>query len=316
MFWLISRRLKKHNVSTIQTTETAPEMLKSHSKMKDFTLLLKLRLSWLVVFSAVTAYVMAHFFYDQPINWTSVIILTFGGFLVTGSSNAINQIIEKDLDKLMTRTENRPMPQERLTNMEAIIFSVLTGLTGVFLLWYFLNPLSGILGLSALLSYAAVYTPLKRVSPFAVFVGAFPGAIPPMLGWVALTGEISLQALILFAIQFIWQFPHFWALAWMMDEDYKKAGFLMLPAADGRSKTSAFQIMVYTAGIIPIGLLPYMFNMTGWVSAIITSLCGIYFMFRAIKLHNSLEISDARKLLYASFIYLPIVQLALLFDTL
>jgi protoheme IX farnesyltransferase len=286
-------------VSTIQTTETAPEMLKSHSKMKDFTLLLKLRLSWLVVFSAVTAYIMAHFFYDQPINWSSVIILTFGGFLVTGSSNAINQIIEKDL-----------------ANLEAIIFSVLTGLTGVFLLWYFLNPLSGILGLSALLSYAAVYTPLKRVSPFAVFVGAFPGAIPPMLGWVALTGEISLQALILFAIQFIWQFPHFWALAWMMDEDYKKAGFLMLPAADGRSKTSAFQIMVYTAGIIPIGLLPYMFNMTGWVSAIITSLCGIYFMFRAIKLHNSLEISDARKLLYASFIYLPIVQLALLFDTL
>jgi len=303
-------------VSTLQTTETAPEMLKSHSKMKDFTLLLKLRLSWLVVFSAVTAYIMAHFYFDQPINWTSVIILTFGGFLVTGSSNAINQIIEKDLDKLMSRTENRPMPQERLTNMEAIIFSVSAGILGVFLLWYFLNPLSGILGLSALLSYVAIYTPLKRVSPFAVFVGAFPGAIPPMLGWVALTGEMSLQALILFAIQFIWQFPHFWALAWMMDEDYKKAGFFMLPAADGRSKTSALQIMVYTAGIIPIGLLPYMFNMTGIVSAVITTLCGIYFMFRAIKLHNSLEIADARKLLYASFIYLPIVQLALLFDTL
>lgn len=303
-------------MSTLQTTETAPEMLKSHSKMKDFTLLLKLRLSWLVVFSAVTAYIMAHFYFDQPINWTSVIILTFGGFLVTGSSNAINQIIEKDLDKLMSRTENRPMPQERLTNMEAIIFSVSAGILGVFLLWYFLNPLSGILGLSALLSYVAIYTPLKRVSPFAVFVGAFPGAIPPMLGWVALTGEMSLQALILFAIQFIWQFPHFWALAWMMDEDYKKAGFFMLPAADGRSKTSALQIMVYTAGIIPIGLLPYMFNMTGIVSAVITTLCGIYFMFRAIKLHNSLEIADARKLLYASFIYLPIVQLALLFDTL
>jgi protoheme IX farnesyltransferase len=315
MFWLISRRLKKHQVSTLQSTETATEILKSSSKMKDFTLLLKLRLSWLVVFSAVTAYIMAHFYFDQPINWTSVIILTFGGFLVTGSSNAINQIIEKDLDKLMARTENRPMPQERLTNLEAIIFSVSAGILGVFLLWYFLNPLSGMLGIAALVSYVAIYTPLKRVTPFAVFVGAFPGAIPPMLGWVAFTGEMSLQALILFAIQFIWQFPHFWALAWMMDEDYKKAGFFMLPAADGRSRTSALQIMVYTAGIIPIGLLPFMFSMTGIVSAVITSICGIYFMFRAIKLHNSLEIADARKLLYASFIYLPIVQLALLFDT-
>ena len=302
-------------MNTLQTSETASEMLKSHSKMKDFTLLLKLRLSWLVVFSAVTAYIMAHFLYDQQINWTSVIILTFGGFLVTGSSNAINQIIEKDLDKLMSRTENRPMPQERLTNLEALIFSISAGILGVFLLWYFLNPMSGILGLFALISYVAIYTPLKRVTPFAVFVGAFPGAIPPMLGWVAFTGELGLQAWILFAIQFIWQFPHFWALAWMMDDDYKKAGFFMLPASDGRSKTSALQIMVYTAGIIPIGLLPYAFNMTGIVSAVIINLCGMYFMFRAIKLHNSLEVSDARKLLYASFIYLPIVQLALLFDT-
>ena len=167
-----------------------------------------------------------------------------------------------------------------------------------------------------MVSYVAIYTPLKQITPFAVFVGAIPGAIPPMLGWIACTGEMSLQAIILFAIQFIWQFPHFWALAWMLEDDYKKAGFEMLPAKDGRSKTSALQIMVYTGSIIPFGLLPYFFRMSGIISAIIITLCGIYFMMKAIKLHSTLEISDARKLLYASFIYLPVVQLALLIDKL
>jgi protoheme IX farnesyltransferase len=137
-----------------------------------------------------------------------------------------------------------------------------------------------------------------------------------MLGWVAESGQMSIQAVILFAIQFMWQFPHFWALAWILDEDYKKAGFQMLPAADGKSKTSALQVIVYTAGIIPIGLLPYLFLMAGPVSAVITTICGIYFLWKAIKLHNSLDIADARKLLYASFVYLPVVQLALLFDKL
>ena len=177
-----------------------------------------------------------------------------------------------------------------------------------------MNPLSWILGIAALLSYVVVYTPLKRITPFAVFVGAFPGAIPPMLGWVAATGVMSVEAVVVFLIQFMWQFPHFWALAWMLDDDYKKAGFQMLPSITGRSKTSAFQVMVYTAGLIPIGLLPYFFQMAGPVSAVITTLCGVYFMVKAIKLHQTLEISDARKLLYASFVYLPVVQLALLFD--
>ncbi len=274
--------------------------------------LLKLRLTSLVVFSAVVSYLMA----AQTPDWTIALLLTLGGLMVTGSSNAFNQIIEKDLDKLMARTENRPMPNDRLTHFEALFFSGLIGFAGIFILWYFVNPLSGILGLTALVSYVAIYTPLKRVTPFAVFVGAFPGAIPPMLGWVAASGDMSIQALIVFAIQFIWQFPHFWALAWMLDDDYKKAGFQMLPASDGRSKTSALQIMVYTASIIPFGLLPFFFHMAGPVSAVITTACGIYFMAKAIRLHKTLEISDARKLLYASFIYLPVVQLALLFDKL
>jgi len=281
-------------------------------KMKDYGQLLKLRLASLVVFSAVVSYFMAA---ENP-DWTTAVLLTLGGFLVTGASNSFNQIIEKDLDRMMSRTENRPMPNSRLSHTEALVFSSIIGIAGIFILWYFMNPLSGILGLAALVSYVGIYTPLKRITPFAVFVGAFPGAIPPMLGWVAVSGEMSIQAIILFAIQFMWQFPHFWALAWILDDDYKKAGFLMLPAADGRSKTSALQVMIYTAGLIPIGILPYVFLMAGPISAVITTICGIYFMAKAIKLHKTLEIADARKLLYASFVYLPVVQLALLFDKL
>lgn len=281
-------------------------------KLKDYGQLLKLRLASLVVFSAVVSYLMAS---ENP-DWVTAVLLTLGGFLVTGASNSFNQIIEKDLDRKMARTENRPMPNSRLSHTEALFFSTIIGAIGIFILWYFMNPLSGILGLAALVSYVGIYTPLKRITPFAVFVGAFPGAIPPMLGWVAVSGEMSIQALIVFAIQFMWQFPHFWALAWILDDDYKKAGFHMLPAADGRSKTSALQVMVYTAGLIPIGILPYVFLMAGPVSAVITTICGIYFMAKAIKLHKTLEIADARKLLYASFVYLPVVQLALLFDKL
>jgi heme o synthase len=283
--------------------------------VKSYTQLLKLRLSWLVVFSAVITYLMADIRYGVEPNWWRVLMLTIGGFLVTGSSNAFNQIIEKDFDRLMVRTENRPMPRNEISNKSALLFSGITALTGLAILWIFLNPLSGILGLSALVLYVAVYTPMKRATPFAVFVGALPGAVPPLLGWTASTGQPGFEGWVLFAIQFMWQFPHFWALAWMLHDDYLKAGFRMLPAADGRSKTSAMQIMFYTAGIIPIGLLPYMFGITGIVSAIITTACGILFMLRSMQLHRSLDISDARKLLFASFIYLPVVQLALMFDT-
>lgn len=285
-------------------------------RLKAYTELFKLRLSWLVVFSAVVSYFTACFSLDITPVLSEVLVLTIGGFLVTGSSNAFNQILERKSDKLMQRTETRPMPQSRISVQEALIFSSLTALIGLVLLWVFLNPLAGALGLGALLTYVVVYTPMKRISSFAVFVGAFPGAIPPLLGWVAVTGKVDLFGLLLFAIQFMWQFPHFWALAWMLDEDYKRAGFKMLPSADGRSKTSALQIMIYSAGIIPIGLLPYYFEMTGWVSAIIVSACGLYLMFRAVKLHSSLSVPDSKKVMYASLIYLPVVQLALMLDTL
>lgn len=280
------------------------------SKLSDFTQLLKLRLSWLVVFSALTAYFMG----TTDYSWIKILMLTLGGFLVTGSSNAFNQIIERDLDRLMDRTQNRPMPQGRLRSVEALVFSAVTGIVGIGLLWVFTNPLSGILGVLALLSYVAVYTPLKRLSPFAVFVGAFPGAVPPLLGWVAATNEIGLYGMVLFSIQFIWQFPHFWSLAWVLEDDYLKAGFRMLPSLQGKSKASAFQVLAYTIGLIPLGLLPFLFRMVSPIATAILLACGIYFSIKALMLYRSLDRADARALMFASFIYLPVVQVVMTLD--
>jgi heme o synthase len=184
------------------------------------------------------------------------------------------------------------------------------------ILWHFMNPLSGILGIIALVLYAAIYTPMKRVSPFAVFVGAFPGAIPPLLGYVAATNSLDINAWILFGIQFIWQFPHFWAIAWVIDEDYRKAGFRMLPSEGGKDKSSAFQIFAYSFCLIPIGLMPLLFKMSGVVSAIVIFISGIYFAITAYRLYKNCASETASRLMFASFIYLPVVQILLLIDKL
>jgi len=197
----------------------------------------KLRLSMLVVFSAVLGFFIAA---GSDFSWSLLLFLVVGGFLVTGSSNGFNQIIEKDLDILMERTKGRPLPTGRMNALEGYIVASISGAAGIAILWYGLNPLSGILGALALFIYVMLYTPMKRISPFAVFVGAFPGAIPPMLGWVAFNGSFGLEAGILFAIQFIWQFPHFWAIAWKADEDYSRAGFKLLPSAGGKKSNVSF----------------------------------------------------------------------------
>lgn len=234
--------------------------------------------------------------------------------MVTGSSNAFNQIIEKDLDKLMTRTQKRPLPDSRMEVNEALIFSFIMGIVGVFLLSYFINITCGVLGLIALISYTLLYTPLKKHTPFAVFVGAFPGAIPPMLGWVAATGRLDVIAFVLFSIQFIWQFPHFWAIAWVLHDDYKKAGFKMLPSLGGRNKSSAFQALVYCISLLPISLLPFFFHITGIISSIVILIAGIFFLSKALKLYKTLKVEDAKALMFASFIYLPVVQIAMFLD--
>lgn len=296
-----------------ENIQTAGKPITVMSKVRDYGQFIKLRLAALVVLSAAIGYVIGVGHGD--ISWGKMLLLVLGGFLVTGSSNGFNQIWERNLDKLMDRTQNRPLPQERMGMNESLLIAALTGITGVVILWVFMNPLSGILGLIALLLYTVVYTPLKRVTPFAVFIGAFPGAIPPLLGCVAATegfGEIRLEAWVMFVGQFMWQFPHFWAIAWVLDDDYKKAGFRMLPSLGGRDKSSAFQVLVYTLFLLPMSLLPVLFGISGIVSAIVISVCGIFFFYQAYVLYRECTVEAARKLMFGSFIYLPVVQIAVM----
>lgn len=282
-------------------------------KIKDYSEFLKLRLASLVVLSSTFCYAIA----AEDFSLNIMLVLVLGGTMLTGASNGFNEIIERDLDALMERTKNRPLPTAKMSLTEAWILASSFGFLGVFILGYFINPLSGILGLIALILYAVVYTPLKRKTPFAVFVGAFPGSIPPMLGVVAATsgfGEINLLAMLMFSVQFIWQFPHFWAIAWRINDDYLKAGFKMLPSAGGRDKSSAFQIVVYTLGLIPVSLLPTFFGYTGIFSAVVAIIAGVIFTKQAIDLYRTLSSEDAKKLMFGSFIYLPVVQLAYLID--
>ncbi len=280
-------------------------------KFADYAQLIKFRLSSLVVFSSVITYLTAS---QGKINWFEVFILGFAGLLVTGAANGINQIIEKDYDKLMTRTANRPVSTGRMSVMEAGISSTIMGLVGVLLIGIFLNKLSGALALVSLLSYAFVYTPLKRITPVSVFVGAFPGAFPTMLGWVAYTNRIDLAAIILFTVQFVWQFPHFWSIAWLLEDDYKKAGFKMLPFNPGRTKKTAFQCLLFSLFLVPIGILPTVFGISGIVAAVVAVFGALYFSYYAYKLYKSCELADAKKLMLAAIVYLPIVQLFYLID--
>ncbi len=284
-------------------------------KVTEYAQFTKLRLSSLVVFSAIIGYVIAVEELQSSVKWLEMSMLFLGGFLVTGASNGFNQVIEREYDKLMPRTATRPIPTGKMSVSEGTIVATILAIIGTALLLIFVNPLSAILGVTALLLYVFAYTPLKRITPWAVFVGAFPGAIPPMLGWVAATegfGFVGTNALLLFAVQFMWQFPHFWAIAWVVDEDYRKAGFRLLPSKE-RDKSSAFQILVYAFFLLPVSVMPLLFGMTGIIGISIVFVCGVLFIAQAWKLYNTLEISAASKLMFGSFIYLPVVQLAYLF---
>lgn len=267
----------------------------------------------LVVFSAVIGFALIS---KGNMDWAKAAWLTLAGFLVTGSANGFNQIIERSFDKIMDRTRMRPLPQERMSVNEGIIFASFIGLTGLIILWFLLNPLSSILSALSIALYVLAYTPLKRVTPFAVMVGAFPGAFPPLLGAIAATeefGTVPYEGLVLFAIQFIWQFPHFWAIAWVMDEDYKKAGFYLLPSGE-RNKASAFQVLVYTLFLLLISMVPVFFGMTSTlVAPVVILICGLLFFYYAVKLYKDCSVKAAQKVMFGSFAYLPLVQLAILF---
>lgn len=279
-------------------------------KIRAYWELLKPRLSGLVAFSCAFGFVLA----SSVLNWTTLILVYVGGFLVSGASVIVNQIIEKDLDKLMTRTQNRPLPTGRLSVQEALTFSSVCFVVGIAILWFNTNLLTTSLSILSMILYSFVYTPLKRVGPIAVFVGAIPGALPPLLGWTAATGSISHEALIIFGIQFIWQFPHFWAIAWVADDDYKKAGFKLLPSGGQRDLNTAIQIVIYTLFLIPLGLLPAKFGITGINSAIIATVCGVLFLAQTFYLLKSSNREAALRIMFGSFLYLPIVQIAYLMD--
>ncbi len=277
----------------------------------DFKKLIKLRLTFSVVFSASVAFLIAERMRGE-INWLSWVILVIGGFLVTSAANGFNEIIEKDLDKLMKRTADRPLPSGHMTTGQALVLSLLMGMAGTYLLGK-LNITTGLLSVFSIFLYAFLYTPLKRKSPIAVFVGAFPGALPPLIGYVAAHGKIDEIAVILFVIQFVWQFPHFWAIAWVLDDDYKRAGFRLLPTTR-RDKTSALITLISTIVLIPVSLLPTFYSFGGYYIAVISLIGGIFFMYQAINLFMKLDIKSAQKLMFTSFFYLPLIQLILLFD--
>ncbi len=255
------------------------------------------------------------------IDWQNWLVLIAGGFLVTAAANCFNEIIEVDLDKLMARTKDRPMPAGRMTTGQGLVLGVFMAFLGTWLLGH-LNLETGLLSVFSILLYAFAYTPLKRKSPIAVFVGAIPGALPPLIGYLAAFGSLKSDlfldidykiAVILFLIQFVWQFPHFWAIAWVLDDDYKKAGFRLLPTKK-RDKTSALFTFVSTLILIPISLLPTLYGFGGYFIAGISLIAGSIFSYLAFKLLTNRELVDAKKVMFCSFFYIPAVQLVLLFD--
>ena len=288
--------------------ETVVEKPSIGSKFKSYIVFTKFRLSALVVVSALTGYLFV-----GGTDGLTIFSLLLGGMLVTAASNGSNQIWEKDLDKLMKRTEKRPIPQGKMTVNEGLIVVAVCLISGTALLLW-INLYSALLGLLAYVLYVFVYTPMKRKSPWAVFVGAIPGAIPPFLGAIAHTGEFGLIPGVLFFVQFTWQFPHFWAIAWVMYDDYKAGGFSLLPSKGGKTKGSAFQIVAYSFALIPFSLLPWLLGITGIVSFIFAIVFGLGFFYLSLKLYKTLEVKDAKKLMFASFIYLPIIQFVYVFD--
>jgi len=292
------------------TSKTIFAIIKIMEKLKILIELTKFRLSALVSFSAIFGYILA----ADKIDMISLIVLALSGYMVTGSSVINNQILEIEYDNKMDRTKNRPLPTNKISSTNALIVSLVLMTFGLLMMVLYLNYLTALISLLSLLIYTFIYTPLKRVGPIAVFVGAIPGALPPLIGWVAFSNIISLEALIIFSIQFIWQFPHFWAIAWLCDEDYKKVGFKLLPNRGKKNLNTALNIMTYTLFLIPLGLLPTIFGITGIISGTIAVICAILFLIQTFKLIKDYSRESALKIMFGSFIYLPIVQISYILD--
>ena len=284
------------------------ELIKKPSTLKIYLVFTKFRLSFLVIISALSGYLFA-----GGNDLKEITLLMLGGTLVTAASNGANQIWERDIDKKMTRTAKRPLPMGWMSQQEAMLICIISLVLGELLL-YLINLNSALLGFGAFFIYVFIYTPMKQKTAWAVFVGAIPGAVPPLLGAIAATNEFGFVPGILFFVQFTWQFPHFWAIAWVLHEDYQKAGFFLLPSSSGKTKASAFHIATYSLALIPFSLAPWFYGLTGNITLIVGSLIGGGFFLLAYRLYNSCLDSDAKKLMFASFVYLPIIQFTYVFD--
>lgn len=284
----------------------------SLSVLSDFKEITKMRLAISVVFSSVAGYFLG----AEVVNFVTVLLLAIGGYCMVGASNAFNQIIERDLDILMDRTKNRPIPAGRMSVSTAFIIASILTITGLIVL-YIINPKTAMFGAISIFLYVSVYTPLKTRTPLSVFVGAFPGAIPFMLGWVAATNEFSIEPGTLFMIQFFWQFPHFWAIGWWLFDDYKKGGFFMLPTGK-RDKGTAVQIILYTIWTIMVSLIP-VFGVTGRLfltpySGVIILVLGLGMLYYAFKLYRNRDALSAKKLMFASVSYITLLQIVYVLD--
>jgi heme o synthase len=282
-------------------------------KLKDYKELMKFTLSFTVVFSSVISYMLAPNVVEYDL--LSILLLFLGGMLVTGSANAINQIAEKDSDAVMKRTGNRPVASGRMSIQEATTFAFITVIAGSLILGLYFNWYAAGTALFSLFIYGFVYTPLKKVNSIAVLIGGLPGALPCLIGWAAAYNEDNFSwtgGWILFAIQFLWQFPHFWAIAWVAHQDYTKAGFKLLPSQQGPTKFTAIQTIIYSLLMVPVGMLPYFFNMSGIVSMWILVAANLFMVVQCVRLYINMDVKSARRVMFSSYLYLPIVLLALL----
>jgi protoheme IX farnesyltransferase len=301
----------------------------SSNRLKDYLQLMKPSLSIMVVFSSVVSFLLVPrvgWLYESP--WTRSLLLFIGGMLVTGAANTINQVVEKDTDAKMKRTASRPVASGRMSVTEGWAFAVITGVLGVWIIGYYFNWLAAAVAAFSLFLYAFIYTPLKKVNAISVFVGAFPGALPCLIGWIAGSGVFlpfdtyvvqgethsNLGGWVLFAIQFLWQFPHFWAIAWVAHRDYSNAGFKLLPSDQGPTKFTALQTIIYSLLLIPVCALPYYIGLTGTVSLVIVTLMNLFLVFQCVRLYRENDAKAARRVMFSSYGHLPVVLLALLSD--
>ena len=292
-----------------QLVNKVGSLSRNSGKLRDFAALVKFRLNVTVVFSAVMAYLIVA---EGAVAWSVVMILALGGFFITGAANALNEVLEAEFDGMMKRTQDRPIASGRMTREEGILWAGMMSLLGISLLSLF-NVWAAFFGVISLITYAFIYTPLKRVSPIAVTVGAVPGALPVLIGCVAYEGYVSTFALVLFAVQFFWQFPHFWAIGWLGNEDYTKAGFKLLPfGSTGPDKKAGWLSFWYALVLVPLGVLPYLIGAADATTAVILPLLALVYAGFGWNFYRKNDRKSALATMFSSFVYLPITLFVLL----